>query len=84
MKSSKKREASQEGRAAAQNRLYGQETIASILKRNPELGYDGKLKKPPTLPPKRAPKKKVQKPPTPEPPKEDPPEEPLIYSPRAL
>mmetsp|Transcript_28915 Transcript_28915/g.38548 ORF Transcript_28915/g.38548 Transcript_28915/m.38548 type:complete len:166 (+) Transcript_28915:821-1318(+) len=42
------------------------------------------MKKPPTLPPRRAPKKKVQKPPTPEPPKMDPPEEPLTYSPRSL
>ena len=74
----KKRESSQEGRNASRDRLYNQETIASILKRNPELGYNAKDKKPPTLPPRRAPpKKKSEKPPTPEPPKEDPPEEPL-------
>ena len=43
------------------------------------------LKKPPTMPPKKAPaKKKVTRAPTPEPPKEEPPEEPLPQSPRVL
>ena len=82
VKTAKKRENS-DSREASRNRLYNQETIASILKRNPELGYDGKPKKPPTLPPRR-PKKKIVRPPTPEPPKEDPPEEPLVQSPRVL
>ena len=65
-----------ESREASRSRLYNQETIASILKRNPELGYEGAKKKQNALPPRR-PKKKIVKPPTPEPPKEDPPEEPL-------
>ena len=78
IKNVKKREASENSREASKNRLYNQETIASILKRNPELGYDMKGgKKPPAAPP-RKPKKKIVKPPTPEPPKEDPPEEPLL------
>ena len=71
-----KRRENSESRGASRDRLYNQETIASILKRNPELAYNMKDKKPPAAPPRR-PKKKIVKPPTPEPPKEDPPEEPL-------
>ena len=72
-----------DSRGAARDRLYGQETIASILKRNPELYWQMKEgKKPPTAPAKK--KKKIVKPPTPEPPREDPPEEPLPRSPRTL
>ena len=76
MENAKKRKDNSESRGASRDRLYNQETIASILKRNPELGYSMKDKKPPAAPPRR-PKKKIVKPPTPEPPKEDPPEEPL-------
>ena len=78
-----KRRENSDSREAARNRLYNQETIASILKRNPELGYSMKDKKPPAAPPRR-PKKKIVKPPTPEPPRQDPPEEPLAQSPRKL
>lgn len=76
-----KRESS-DTRQASRDRLYNQETIASILKRNPELGFNPKDKKPPAAPARKAKKKPV--PPPPEPPKEDPPEEPLPQSPRIL
>lgn len=72
-------------RAASTNRLYGQETIASILKRNSELGFEPAKKKPPVMPLRRLPtKKKVRKPRAPSESSEDPPEEPLPQSPRGL
>lgn len=74
VKTVNKRESS-DSRQASRDRLYNQETIASILKKNPELGFNPKDKKPPTAPPRKVKKKQVPQPP--EPPKEDPPEEPL-------
>lgn len=84
LENAQKRKENSQSRGASRDRLYNQETIASILKRNPELAYSMKDKKPPAAPPRRPAKKKVVKPPTPEPPKEDPPEEPLVQSPRVL
>ena len=78
----KRRESSPADRQASQNRLYNQETIASILKRqNDSEGDLSKKAKKPPMPLKK--KSKVSIFPPPEP-RQDPPDEPLPNSPRAL
>ena len=76
-----KRESSK-NRGSSRDRLYGHETISTLMKKNPELfDYDGKLKKPP--PPRKV-VKRQKTPAPPEPPKVIPPDEPLSHSPHRL